>query len=66
MKIIVNGSERALEGAPTLQSLLDTFGTPAKRCAVELNGEIVPKAALGATALKEGDRIEIIQFVGGG
>ena len=66
MKIVVNGSERALEGAPTLQRLIDSLGTSAKRCAVELNGEIVPATALAATALNEGDRIEIIQFVGGG
>lgn len=66
MKLVVNGSERAVEGAPTLQRLLDSVGASVKKFAVELNGEIIPAAALAATALNEGDHIEIIQFVGGG
>ncbi len=37
-----------------------------KRIAVELNGEIVPKAEYGNTVLKDGDVVEVVSFVGGG
>lgn len=37
-----------------------------ERVAVELNGEIIPKAAFGQTVLKDGDQLEVVSFVGGG
>ncbi len=66
MKIVVNGSERAIDATLNLQLLLESLGTSVKNFAVELNGEIIPAVSYAATLLKEGDRIEIIQFVGGG
>ncbi|MDD4103075.1 MAG: sulfur carrier protein ThiS [Kiritimatiellae bacterium] len=67
MNIIVNGSERAIGTTTTLQHLLESLGTTTvKKFAVELNGEIMQASAYASTRLKEGDRIEIIQFVGGG
>jgi thiamine biosynthesis protein ThiS len=42
------------------------MGLPAKGIAVERNREIVPKSAYAVTRLTDGDRIEIVQFVGGG
>ena len=41
-------------------------GRPTERVAVEKNGEIVPRALYGKTRLEDGDRVEIVSFVGGG
>lgn len=66
MNLFLNGeATEAAEGA-TVAAFLDQLGLPQKGVAVERNREIVPKSAYGATALAEGDRIEIVQFVGGG
>lgn len=46
--------------------LLDLLGVQKERVAVELNLNIVPKGRFGETVLKNGDRIEIVSFVGGG
>jgi sulfur carrier protein len=65
VQIFVNGEEQAID--PT--SLLDYLEAQAidpRRVAVELNLEIIPKAAYATTVLGEGDRLEIVQFVGGG
>jgi thiamine biosynthesis protein ThiS len=45
---------------------LEGLGLPLTGIAVERNREIVPKSTYGLTRLGEGDRIEIVQFVGGG
>lgn len=66
MKLFLNGeAAEAVEGA-TVAVLLEQLGFPHKGVAVERNREIVPKSAYAHTALSEGDRIEIVQFVGGG
>ena len=64
--VTVNGTLRPLGRAQTLSGLLEALGVKAKKMAVELNGEIVPASAFAATPVNAGDRIEIIQFVGGG
>ena len=65
MKLRLNGEERAL-AATTLATLVDELGMKADRVAVELNREIVPRARWEATALRDGDELEIVHFVGGG
>lgn len=50
----------------SVAGLLDQLELEPKKIAVERNLEIVPKSLYGDTALSEGDRIEIVQFVGGG
>ena len=66
MNLFLNGeATEAAEGA-TVAAFLDQLGLPQKGVAVERNREIVPKSAYGETRLAEGDRIEIVQFVGGG
>jgi thiamine biosynthesis protein ThiS len=66
LEIVVNGEcRRAGEGA-TVRSLLCELGLPESRVAVERNRAIVRKADYGGTALAEGDRLEIVTFVGGG
>jgi thiamine biosynthesis protein ThiS len=62
----VNGEERPFEDGKTVADLIAELGLGAKRIAVELNREIVPKAEYGSRAIREGDAIEIVQFVGGG
>lgn len=64
--LTVNGADKPLGDARNLAQLLDALGVKAKKMAVERNGEIVPPAAFAATPVAPGDRIEIIQFVGGG
>ncbi|HME34607.1 MAG TPA: sulfur carrier protein ThiS [Candidatus Sulfotelmatobacter sp.] len=69
MKLHLNGEERDFSGssAPfTLAALVEILGMKADRVAVELNRDIVPRDRWAATALNEGDRLEIVHFVGGG
>ena len=66
MKLIINGEERWLENVSSLTSLLVQLGLKADRVAVELNREIAARASWDSTQLKDGDRLEIVQFVGGG
>jgi thiamine biosynthesis protein ThiS len=69
MKLHINGEERDFSGSPaplTLAGLVETLGMKADRVAVELNLNIVPRNGWAATALNDGDRLEIVHFVGGG
>ena len=65
MEIIVNGDPRCLEAA-SIGQLLETLDIDSRRVAVELNSAIVPKVDYDHTPLNDGDKIEIVQFVGGG
>ena len=65
LEIIVNGESRITP----LLSILDylrTLEIDPSRVAVELNLDILPKGEYATTLLKQGDRLEIVQFVGGG
>jgi len=64
-RIQVNGESRAVS-AVTILALVEELGLDVRKVAVERNLEIVPRSLHGATALAEGDRIELVQFVGGG
>ena len=66
MEIVVNGELRAVAEGATVRSLLRELDLPESRVAVERNRAIVRKADYGSTALAEGDRLEIVTFVGGG
>ena len=66
MKLQLNGEERSFAGASTLAALIEQLGMRADRVAVELNREIVARERWPATELREGDRLEIVHFVGGG
>lgn len=66
MDITINGEEKRLEAALTLEGLLKTLDLEPRKIAIERNREIVPKSLYGETALADGDKIEIVQFVGGG
>lgn len=66
MEIIVNGEQKQIQEGFTVVGLLDLLGVQKERVAVELNLNIVPKGRFGETVLKDGDRVEIVSFVGGG
>ena len=66
MNLILNGEPWQAPGALDIAGLVAHLGLDARKVAVERNLEIVPRSAYGKTALCEGDRIEIVSFVGGG
>ena len=66
MRLVINGEAREVQGVATLSLLLERLGLKPDRVAVELNREIVARELWAETRLGEGDRIEIVQFVGGG
>lgn len=63
--IFLNGEQRAIQ-SHNLQALLDELQLQGKRIAIELNFEIIPRSAFIETLIQEGDRIEIVQAIGGG
>jgi sulfur carrier protein len=66
MNLTVNGDNRAFDSALDVAGLVAVLGLDARKVAVERNLEIVPRSAYGRTALADGDRIEIVHFIGGG
>ena len=65
MRIQVNGEPREVAAATGL-ALVEELGLDVRKVAVERNLEIVPKSLHASTAIADGDRIEVVQFVGGG
>ena len=65
VNIVLNGEEKQVT-AGTVTALIDEIGLDGRKVAVERNLEIVPKSQYLGTALTDGDRIEIVHFVGGG
>jgi thiamine biosynthesis protein ThiS len=65
-RIVVNGESREVRAGETIASLVRTLELDPERLAIELDRRIVKRAAWAATALAEGARLEIVQFVGGG
>lgn len=66
MRITLNGESREVDDGHTVASLLSNLGIQAERVAVELNFAIVDRLAFGGTALHDGDKVEVIGFIGGG
>jgi thiamine biosynthesis protein ThiS len=66
MKIQINGEAQDFTDRFSLAALVGQLGMKSDRVAVELNGEIVPRDRWAQTMLGEGDRLEIVHFVGGG
>ena len=65
VKILLNGEAQEVN-ALNLAALIDEIGLDVRKVAVERNLEIVPRSTYLATALEDGDRLEIVHFVGGG
>ena len=66
MTLEINGEAKQFETPLTLSALLESMHLKADRVAVELNREIVTRTVWSETNLSEGDRVEIVHFVGGG
>jgi thiamine biosynthesis protein ThiS len=66
LNITLNGDARAIPDGLSVEGLLAHLGIQSKKVAVERNLEIVPKSAFAATQIAEGDRMEIVHFIGGG
>ena len=66
MRVELNGEPKELAEGATLLSLVEQLALAPERVAVELNREVVRRADWPAARLSEGDRVEIVHFVGGG
>ena len=64
--ITVNGKEVTLTGPLSVADYLEQNNYKVNRIAVEMNEEILPKYSYSETMLKDGDRLEVVTFVGGG
>ncbi len=66
MRIKLNGDPYDLAGPVTVSELLARLGIDGRRVAVELNLVILKRAVFDQATIKEGDEVEIVNFVGGG
>ena len=66
MKVMINGEERILAEAQSVEALLVGLGIDPRKVAVERNLEIVPKSTYAQVVVGDGDRLEIVHFIGGG
>ena len=66
MRIFINGEERAFEAPLSVAGLVVALGLDGRKLAIERNLEIVPKSTYADVPLAEGDRLEIVTFIGGG
>ncbi|HSW11223.1 MAG TPA: sulfur carrier protein ThiS [Solimonas sp.] len=66
MNLQINGEVQQFPAQCTLEQLIERLQLGGKRLAVERNGDIVPRSTYADTALADGDRLEIVQAIGGG
>ena len=66
MTIILNGEKKDIPDGLTVEGLLRHLDIKPERVAIEINEEIVRKATYAAVKVKEGDLVEVVQFMGGG
>ncbi len=66
MELIVNGSSRTVAAGILLVDLIEQMQLGGRRLAVELNGDVLPRSQYPNTTLADGDRLEIVQAIGGG
>ena len=67
MRVVINGEQREFSGEQlSLAALVEELGMKSDRVAVELNRDIVPRDRWPETLLHDGDRLEVVHFVGGG
>ncbi len=66
VRLTINGEPTEVPAGLSLTDLLGRLGLDRRRLAVEVNLEVVPRAQHDALRLKDGDRLEIVSFVGGG
>ncbi len=66
IKIIVNGKQMTVNPKYSLKNLIEKLKLPIKKIAIELNRQIVDRKRISKIILKSGDKIEIVNFIGGG
>jgi thiamine biosynthesis protein ThiS len=66
MTITLNGDRHEVPEPISISALLEQLEIDARRVAVELNMAVVKKAAYDSSVIKDGDEVEIVNFVGGG
>jgi len=66
MTLQINGESREIEPVSNVRELLDLLGIRGKHVAIELNREIIRRSDWEHTPVSDMDRVEIVQFVGGG
>ena len=64
--VFLNGESRSIGAETDLVRLLETFSLPSQRIAIELNNTVIRRADWPQTIISEGDKIEVVHFVGGG
>ncbi|HSE35861.1 MAG TPA: sulfur carrier protein ThiS [Blastocatellia bacterium] len=66
LTIVINGNQTEIEEGSGISDLIGSLGLDTERVAVELNKKIVRRADWASTMISEGDKVEIVHFVGGG
>jgi sulfur carrier protein len=66
VSITINGEARDIPPEINLDHLLELFSLPRQRVAIELNNGVVRRSDWPETLVREGDKVEIVHFVGGG
>ena len=66
LQVTINGEERQFDAPVSVDALLAQLGLEPAKIAVERNLEIVPRSQYRDVTVTEGDRLEIVQFIGGG
>lgn len=66
MQVLVNGESREVQAGCTLKKLLDSLEMPTQNIAIELNDKFLGKEIPWDEVLSDGDRLELVHFVGGG
>jgi thiamine biosynthesis protein ThiS len=66
ISVVINGEPREVPQEIDLDRLLELFSLPRQRVAIELNNTVVRRAAWPTTQLADGDKVEVVHFVGGG
>lgn len=66
MKLKINGTETEIQDGLTVSGLLEALRIEPARVAVEVNMQIINKCTFQDYVLKDGDSVEVVNFVGGG
>lgn len=66
LDLLVNGESRAVPAGCTVEGLVELLGLTGRRVAVAINRDVIPRSAFGSRQLAAGDRVEILEAVGGG
>jgi sulfur carrier protein len=66
MHIVLNGELKEIAAGLSVAELIEALGLPSERLAIEVNRRIIRRADWPSTTLVEGDKVEVVHFVGGG